>query len=49
MYSRYIIWVLGVIIWNYSFPHVSPMFDVIVALVLRHMFDIVDYLNIKSV
>ena len=28
----YIIWLFGVIIWNYAFPAASPIQDVIVAI-----------------
>ncbi|MFL2886743.1 MAG: hypothetical protein ACJZ4H_01885 [Candidatus Pelagibacter sp.] len=27
----YIIWLIGVIIWNYGFPKASPLEDVLVA------------------
>ena len=30
----YIIWLFGVIIWNYGFPAASPIQDVIVAIFL---------------
>jgi len=30
----YIIWLVGVIIWNYGFPKASPLEDVLVAIVL---------------
>ena len=30
----YIIWLIGVIIWNYGFPKASPLEDVFVAIVL---------------
>ena len=30
----YIIWLFGVIIWNYGFPAASPIQDVIVAILL---------------
>ena len=30
----YIIWLLGVILWNYGVPNASPLEDVIVAIVL---------------
>ena len=28
----YIVWLLGVIIWNYGFPNASPLEDVVVAI-----------------
>ena len=30
----YIVWLLGVIIWNYGFPNASPLEDVVVAIIL---------------
>ncbi len=30
----YIIWLLGVIIWNFGVPNASPLEDVVVAIVL---------------
>ena len=30
----YIIWLFGVIIWNYGFPAASPIQDIIVAILL---------------
>mgnify|MGYP001314390326 FL=1 len=30
----YIIWLIGVILWNYGVPNASPLEDVIVAIVL---------------
>ena len=30
----YIVWLLGVIIWNYGFPNAGPLEDVIVAIIL---------------
>ncbi len=30
----YIIWLLGVIIWNFGFPKASPLEDVLVAIIL---------------
>ena len=30
----YIIWLLGVIIWNFGLPNVSPIADVIAAMIL---------------
>ena len=30
----YIIWLFGVIIWNYGFPTASPIQDVLVAILL---------------
>ena len=33
----YIIWLIGVIIWNFGFPNASPIADVIVAILLSFM------------
>ena len=30
----YIVWLIGVIIWNYGFPNASPLEDVVVAIIL---------------
>ena len=30
----YIIWLVGVIIWNYGFPQATPLEDVLVAVIL---------------
>ncbi len=33
----YIIWLIGVIIWNYGFPNASPLEDVLVAIILSFL------------
>ncbi len=33
----YIIWLIGVIIWNYGFPFAKPIEDVIVAILLSFL------------
>ena len=33
----YIIWLIGVILWNYGVPNASPIEDVIVAIILSFM------------
>ena len=30
----YIIWLIGVIVWNFGFPNATPIADVIVAIIL---------------
>ena len=30
----YVIWLIGVIIWNFGFPNASPLEDVVVAIIL---------------
>ena len=37
---KYLFWLLGVIIWNYGFPGAIPIYDVGVAILLKHIFDI---------
>ena len=37
---KYLVWLLGVIIWNYVFPVAIPIYDVGVAIILKHIFDI---------
>ena len=33
----YIIWLLGVVLWNFGYPDASPLLDVIAAIVLSLM------------
>ena len=33
----YIIWLIGVILWNFGFPGASPIEDVIVAILLSFL------------
>ena len=33
----YIIWIIGVIIWNFGFPNATPIADVIVAILLSFL------------
>tara|TARA_B100000965_G_C19353602_1_gene652900 strand:- start:55 stop:195 length:141 start_codon:yes stop_codon:yes gene_type:complete len=33
----YLIWLVGVIIWNYSVPQASPLEDVLVAIALSFL------------
>ena len=33
----YIIWLVGVIIWNFGYPDASPLFDVIAAILLSFL------------
>ena len=33
----YIIWLIGVILWNFGFPNASPIADVIVAILLSFL------------
>ena len=38
--TKYLVWLLGVIIWNYGFPGAMPIYDVGVAILLKDIFDI---------
>ena len=33
----YIIWLIGVILWNFGFPNATPTEDVIVAIILSFL------------
>ena len=33
----YIIWLIGIILWNYGVPNASPIEDVIVAIILSFL------------
>ena len=33
----YIIWLIGVVLWNFGFPNASPIADVIVAIILSFL------------
>ena len=33
----YLIWLLGVILWNYGYPQATPLIDVIAAIVLSFL------------
>ncbi len=37
---KYFIWILSVIIWNYLFPNAEPIYDVLMAIILKHIFDL---------
>ena len=37
---KYLVWLSGVIIWNYGFPGAIPIYDFWVAIILEHIFDI---------
>ena len=38
--TKYLMWVLGVVAWNFGVPAAKPIYDIIMALVLKHIFDI---------
>jgi len=33
----YLIWLIGVIVWNFGFPEATPMEDVLVAILLSFL------------
>ena len=33
----YILWLIGVILWNFLYPEASPIYDVIMAILLSAM------------
>lgn len=33
----YIIWLVGVIVWNFGFPNALPIYDVILAILLSFL------------
>ena len=33
----YLIWLAGIIVWNYALPHASPFLDVLAAVVLSFL------------
>lgn len=39
---KYFIWILSVIIWNFLFPNAEPIYDVLMAIILKHIFDLKD-------
>ena len=38
--TKYLMWVLGVVAWNFGAPAAKPIYDIIMALVLKHIFNI---------
>ena len=38
--TKYLMWMLGVVAWNFGVPAAKPIYDIIMALVLKHIFDI---------
>ena len=36
---KYLVWFLGVVLWNYGAPDAKPIYDVGMAILLKHMFD----------
>ena len=44
---KYLVWIFGVIVWNYSVPGANPIYDVGMAVVLKHMFEISRLISFK--
>ncbi len=42
----YIIWLLGVILWNFLYPQADPIYDVIMAVVLSGMVTTLNQLDL---
>ena len=38
--TKYLVWLFSAIIWNYEFPGAIPIYNVGVAILLKHIFDI---------
>ena len=45
-YIIYIIWLFGVILWNFLYPEVGPIYDVIMAVLLSGMTIILNKTNL---
>ena len=43
----YIIWLIGVILWNFGVPNASPLEDVLVAIVLSFLSIVLKKYSIK--
>ena len=45
-YGIYIIWLIGVILWNFGYPEAAPILDVLAAIILSLLsFGLKKYLN----
>ena len=44
---KYVAWIVGVIIWNYGFPIVPPSYDVVMAILLKHVLAQINSLQFK--
>ena len=38
--KKYILWFVGVLVWNYGVPGAKPIMDIVAALFLRHVVDL---------
>jgi|TARA_B100000929_G_scaffold66912_1_gene51036 predicted outer membrane lipoprotein len=37
---KYILWLIGIVAWNFGVPAAKPAYDVIAALCLKHIVDL---------
>ena len=37
---KYILWLIGIVAWNFGVPAAKPAYDVIAALFLKHIVDL---------
>ena len=37
---KYILWIIGIVAWNFGVPGAKPVYDVLAALFLKHIFDL---------
>ena len=44
---KYLICLLGVVAWNYSVPGAKPIYDIGMAVFLKHMFEISRFIPFK--
>ncbi len=42
----YILWLIGVILWNFLYPEASPIYDVIMAILLSAMTYLLKKINL---
>ncbi len=35
---KYLLWVFALIVWNFGFPIVPPLYDVLMAIILKQIF-----------
>ncbi len=43
--KNYIFWIFGVILWNFTFPVAAPIYDVASTPFLKHIFDLIKFLQ----
>ena len=37
---KYFLWLIGVIIWNYGVPSALPIMDILMAIILKYIFEL---------